>query len=188
MRRPVLLARLAVVAALTIVGQVVGLPQPFTGPFVNAMLVLTLVFVGWVPALVLGCVTPVVALVRGLLPPALGVALPIVAVGNAVFVSVYGLGCGLARQPLCYLGAVKIVTIVLTAALVKFSWFFLWVRGLLPLVMGARLPHVAAVVFTTPQFFSALEGGLGAVLLCVALVKTGVVEPVTPGRDIIAER
>ncbi len=183
MRQPALLARLALLAALTMAGQAVGLPQPFTGPFVNAMLVLTLLLEGWIPAVVLGCVTPVVALARGVLPPALGPLLPIIAAGNALFVSACALGCRVWKCPLCRLGAMRGLGVVLAAALVKFTWFALWVWVLVPVVAGAALPPAAAMALTTPQLFTALAGGAAALLLSAALVKTGVLASTSPANQ-----
>lgn len=172
-KRSKVVARLSLLAALTVAGQAAGLPQPFTGPFVNAMLILTVALVGWLPALGLGCITPVVALLRGLLPAGLGLAVPVIALGNGLLVSVYAAITRLWGRPPAY-PAVRAGTVAVAgAALAKYLWLTLCVTVLLPLVLGTKLPHPLVLALTTWQLFTALAGGVAALAFCAVLVRTG---------------
>jgi len=172
---------MSILAALTFAGQAAGLPQPFTGPFVNAMLLLILAFVGWGPAVAIGFVTPVVALLRGVLPPALGPALPVIAVGNGLLVTLYGTVCCLWSRRPAFPGWVPGLVAAGVAALGKFLWLTICVRLLLPVAFGLRLPAAAAVALTTPQLLTAFGGGVGALLVSAALARTGLFSP-SPGQ------
>ncbi|MCR4437769.1 MAG: ECF transporter S component [bacterium] len=173
MKRSKVLARLSLLAALTVAGQAAGLPQPFTGPFVNAMLVLTVALVGWVPALGLGCVTPVVALLRGLLPPALGPAVPVIALGNGLLVGAYASVCRLWRRLPASPGVLPGTVAVVAAALAKYLWLTLGVRLILPVVLGTKLSPSLVLVLTTWQLFTALAGVLAALGFNAVLARIG---------------
>ncbi|MBC7186264.1 MAG: ECF transporter S component [Calditrichaeota bacterium] len=173
MKRSKVLARLSLLAALTVAGQAAGLPQPFTGPFVNAMLLVTVALVGWIPAVGLGCITPVVALLRGLLPAGLGLAVPVIALGNGLLVSAYAAMARLWGRPPAYPGALAGTVAVAGAALAKYLWLTLGVKVLLPFVLGAKLPPSLVLVLTTWQLFTALAGGFAALAFCAVLVRTG---------------
>lgn len=176
------LARLSLLAALTFAGQAAGLPQPVTGPFVNAMLLLTLAFVGWGPAVGVGFVTPAVALLRGVLPPALGPVVPVIAVGNALLVSVYTAVCRLWGCRPTSPGWLAGLAAVGTAALGKFLWLSLCVQLLLPVAVGLRLPAAATFALTTVQLSTALAGGIGALLISAALRRTGLFSALRQGK------
>jgi hypothetical protein len=61
----------AVLLALTAAIQMAGLPQPITGPAVNAMLMLTTLVVGMAGGVAVGALTPGIAFLRGILAPRL---------------------------------------------------------------------------------------------------------------------
>ncbi len=88
-KRTLFIARMGIILALTLTLQVAGLPQPVTGPLINAMLLLTAVLFGNVAGVLLGCLTPGLALVRGQLPLALAPMVPFIAVGNALLVFIF---------------------------------------------------------------------------------------------------
>ena len=82
-------SRTAVIFALTLVIQMLGLPQLITGPLVNAFLLLATMFVGVSSGIIIGLFTPWVAFSRGILPAPLGPMIPFIMLGNATFVIVF---------------------------------------------------------------------------------------------------
>ena len=67
-----------------------GLPQPVTGPVVNALLIIAVETTGVGAAMLVGMVTPLNALLAGVLPLPLMVMIPFIALGNALFVGIFG--------------------------------------------------------------------------------------------------
>jgi len=81
----------AILLALTGAFQMMGLPQYFTGPVVNAMLYLATLTVGMESGILIGLFTPWVALIRGILPSPAQPMAPFIMVANATLVVVFGL-------------------------------------------------------------------------------------------------
>jgi hypothetical protein len=79
---------LAIGTALAITN--LGLPQPITGPLVNALLILTVEWAGPSQAILVGMVTPLGAAMRGILPLPLMVMIPFISLANAILVGLYG--------------------------------------------------------------------------------------------------
>lgn len=145
--------------AATIVLQLAGLPQPFTGPAVNMMLYISTLAVGIGAAVLIGCLTPVVAFTRGILPPPLAPAIPFIALGNAVLSVVYGILYPRSR-----------LLAVLAASLFKYLLLAGAVRFLI------QVPPGAAVALQTPQLLTALAGGALAWLLHSPLKRAGIID------------
>ncbi|AOQ22817.1 hypothetical protein MTAT_29020 [Moorella thermoacetica] len=142
----------ALLLALTVAVQIVGLPQPVTGPLVNAMLFLATLTVGMGGGVVIGALTPWIALIRGIVPPLVQPVTPFIMAANATLVIVFGL---LARfNP--WLG-------VIAAAVCKYGVFVLALKFILV------LPPKLAQAFQIPQLFTALAGGVIAVIVHKAL-------------------
>lgn len=134
-----------------------GLPQFVTGPLVNALLILTVLWCGVSQALFVGLVTPMGAALSGILPVPLAIMIPFIALGNGIFVSVFG---GLQR--------VNRWLALGVAAVLKFGLLYLAVTVLvarpLSLVIAGQ-PEVVAVpnafvgMMSWPQLLTALAGG-----------------------------
>ena len=165
---------LASFIALTIAGTMLGLPQLFTGPFVNAMLLLTAMVLDAFSAVLLCCITPLVAVVRGQLPPALAPMIPFIMLGNTLFVLVF---CRMQRLihartikssilrdgvSLCCAAAVKFLTLTASAGI------------LLPVLFGVTLPRHIISIMMFPQFFTAVAGGIFALVLFTLLTNLGI--------------
>lgn len=148
MTSTVWIARTAVLLALTVAIQMLGLPQPVTGPAVNAMLILTALLVTPAAGVVVGIFTPVIALWRGILPAPLAPMVPFIALGNAllvlVFVLIYRRQASLA---------------VVTAAIVKFVVLSTAVR------VFVTVPEPVALAMQTPQLVTAIVGGFVALII-----------------------
>lgn len=130
--------------------QMLGLPQPVTGPVVNAALFAAALFIGPWHAAGIGALTPAVAFARGILPAPLGPMIPFIAAGNALMVLLFHAAASRGRlAPGVALGAAA--KFALLAAAVNFA---------------VDVPAPVAAMMQWPQLLTALGGGLP---LCGAL-------------------
>lgn len=158
----VFLTRTAVLLALTLAIQMVGMPQYATGPLVNTMLYIAATFVGIWSGVAIGVVTPAIAFWRGILPPPLGPMIPFIALGNAVLVIVFGL---LERR-----GRLAAIAGIVAASVLK----FLVLSSAVRFVVEVK-PAIARMM-QTPQLLTALAGGAIAFIVSEALLRTGAVK------------
>ena len=162
------LARLAILIAFTLVIQMAGLPQPVTGPLVNALLLITAAILGGLSGVALGCMTPLVALLRGQLPPVLAPMVPFIAAANALLVFVFhAFFVRKSREWHVYAG-------IIAAAVVKYLFLMLSAQVLLPAVFGHDIPAVFIIAMSTPQLITALVGGLIAAVFIKLIQRAGV--------------
>jgi len=153
-RNILFITRTAILMALTLVIQMMGMPQYATGPLVNTMLYLAGVFVGiWGG-------TPVIALWRGILPAPLGPMVPFIALGNAVLVIIYGL---IEKRN-------KYIAVVL-ASVIKYLVLATAVRFIV------SVPPKIAQMMQVPQLVTALAGGAIAIILSEILVRRRLIKP-----------
>lgn len=123
--------------------QMLGLPQPITGPGVNALLLLAALIVGPWYAMAIGALTPVVAFARGILAAPLAPMIPFIALGNAVMIGLFSLFFSRRRAGLG----------VAVAAIAKFALLATVVRFVVD------VPQPIAVMMQWPQLITALAGG-----------------------------
>lgn len=142
------LTRAAMLLALALVVQALRLPQPFTGPAINAILFLTVPLVGGLAGVLIGFITPWVAVLTGILPPPVAPFAPFVMIGNALLCVTFAA----LRRVNAWLAAGA-------AAVVKFLWLAASVRYLAALFRIA-LPLKVAATFQVPQLYTALVGSL----------------------------
>jgi len=160
-------SRLVFLVALTIILEMVGLPQPATGPLVNMMLIITTLVVNPLGGVALGIVTPLVAVLRGQLPPLLIPMAPFIMIGNALFVLLFASLGGMIsapaeKEPLFSLWAW--IGLVVSAA-VKTTWLYVVVRMVLPHLIGKPVPTLLLALMSLPQFVTAIIGGSFAFLI-----------------------
>jgi hypothetical protein len=151
------LGRLVLLMATGLLITNLGLPQYVTGPLVNALLILTVLWSGVSQALFVGMVTPMGAALSGVLPLPLWIMIPFIALGNAVLVTCFG---GLRRTN-------RWVALTV-AAVAKFAVLYLAVTVLvahpLSLVIAGKaqavvVPSAIVNMMTWPQLLTALAGG-----------------------------
>jgi hypothetical protein len=157
--------RTAILMALTLVIQMMGMPQYATGPLVNTMLYVASVFVGIWGGVAIGLITPVIAFWRGILPPPLGPMIPFIALGNAVLVIVYGLV--VKRNKYVAIVAASVIKYLVLAAAVRFV---------------VAVPPKIAQMMQVPQLMTALAGGAIAILLSEILIQRGLLKPLSEMR------
>ncbi|TYP52466.1 ECF transporter S component [Thermosediminibacter litoriperuensis] len=137
------LTRTALLLAVTLMVQYLKMPQLITGSLVNAMLVIASGAVGVFSGITIGLLTPVIALLVGILkfPP----MVPFIMAGNALYVWLYS------SQKNAMIG-------VPLAAVAKYAWLSISVVYILNW-FGIRVPAPVVQAFTLPQLFTALLGG-----------------------------
>lgn len=175
------LTRTALFLALALAIQLLRFPQPITGPAINALLLLAALMIGPWPAVLIGCLTPGVALLVGIIPPIVSPLVPFIMLANAILILVfYGISQAInptrgsfylssqfrsGRRP-----AVALYSGMGLAALAKFGFLYLitqfavqwfyqlgWIK--------AAIPSQALLTFQLPQLYTALIGGILAVTL-----------------------
>ena len=152
------LTKTGVLLALTLAFQIFlqTYAQPVVGPLVNMMLILTVLLVGTIPAIVIGCLTPLVAFLVGIMP--LMPVVPFIMVGNALMVLLFSF----TRNKLTDYGALAL------GAFGKFAFLAFSVRYLLILFLPQVPPRLVAAL-SLPQLYTALIGGLIAIILAKRL-------------------
>ena len=162
------ISRLVVFVTLTVVIEILGFPQPITGPLVNMMLILTTLILGPVAGVILGILTPLIAVFRGQLPPPLMPMVPFIMFGNSIFVLLFAAidqrlkKLSPSRRLLASPGS---WLALFAGAFAKFIWLYSAVRILLPRLIGTSIPPTVLALMSTPQFFTAMTGGIFAFLL-----------------------
>ncbi len=140
------LVRTALLFALTLVIQMLGLPQFFTGPLVNAFLLLAALLNGIWSGVIIGLFTPWIAFARGILAPPLGPMIPFIMAGNAILVIVFSLVAG-KRENLR-----REITGIILGSFLKYLLLSQAVA------LGGASASTVAKAMQTPQLFTALAG------------------------------
>ena len=136
-------SRTAILLAIALVFQMGGFPQFITGPLVNTVLYLAAMVVGWQGGILIGILTPVIASMRGILPPPLTPLIPFIALGNAILVILF-----------FWLQFKNKIAGIIVASVVK---FLLLVSAVKLLV---QVPPAIAKMMSIPQLITALAGGV----------------------------
>ncbi|AEE97758.1 ECF transporter S component [Mahella australiensis] len=143
----------AVLLAITLAVQMIGLPQPITGPAVNAMLILSAAFAGPISGIIIGLLTPLIAFMRGILAAPLAPMIPFIMIGNGTLVLLFWLGCRLIKN---LMGS---VAGIVTGSVIK----FLILSAAVNLIVS--VPEPVAQAMQLPQLFNALIGGVIALIV-----------------------
>ena len=146
------LTRTALLLALTLAIQGFRLPPFMTGPLVNFMLILSTIIVGTAGGIIIGSISPWIALMVGILPAPLAPAVPFIMLGNAVYCLLFGL----LHDGRRWLG-------VGAASLAK----FLLIAGAVQFVLS--LPTPVTQLLMIPQLINALVGGAAALVAATYL-------------------
>ena len=142
------ISRTAILLSIALVFQMGGFPQFITGPLVNTVLYLAAMIVGWQGGIIIGFFTPVIAAMRGILPPPLTPLIPFIALGNTMLVMVFFL-----------LKSKNKIAGIIIASVVKFLVLVSAVKLLV------QVPPAIARMMSFPQLVTALAGGFVALLI-----------------------
>jgi len=169
-KRTLFIARISIILALTLVIQMAGFPQPITGPLVNTMLFITASLFGTLAGVILGSLTPLVALIRGQLPPILAPMVVFIIGGNAILVLTYNV---IVKSWENFIGktSAKMSQLagILVASVAKFVFLTFAVRIVLPVIFNVSIGEKFAFLMTTPQLITAILGGIIAVIILTFL-------------------
>lgn len=145
----------AVLLAIAALFPALKFPQYITGPVVNFVLILATYILGTAGGVTVGCFTPWVAFLAGLMP--LILLPPIIMVGNAI----YTLSFGLLKK----YRWVGMISGVIIGAILKYAFLSFSVTHLV------KAPPKLIQMLSLPQLFTALAGGI----LALIVIKTGII-------------
>jgi ABC-type Co2+ transport system permease subunit len=123
--------------------------QWFTGPLVNAVLLLCVLFVGRSEAIFLGLVPSTVALSTGILPAALAPMIPFIMISNALYVIVFSV-----------LWKKDFFIAIGISSFLKFFFLFLVSTFLLGSFFESHILQNVVVMMSWPQLITAIIGGM----------------------------
>ena len=166
--------------ALTLVIQMLGFPQPITGPLINMMLFLAVMHLGPGAGVLLGIFTPLVALWRGELPIFLAPMVPFIMIGNALLVLGFYLATTKLRLWRQRAGRnwrlARAGVGIVSGALLKFVFFLLGIGLVMPLMIkDPAIQKVASTMLSFAQLITATIGGVLALVVLHFLQKARIV-------------
>jgi len=152
------IARTGLMLAVTLVFQIGfrQFAQPLVGPLVNMMLILTTLTVGLASGIFVGTLTPIIALIIGILP--IIPMIPMIIIANVVYVCVFFVINNRFKKR-----AISILSVIV-ASCIKFGLLYGSVRLILPLFIETVKPPIIAA-FSLPQLYTALIGGFIAIII-----------------------
>lgn len=131
--------------------------QLVAGSIVNAVLILSLVMYGFRPTFILCFVPSMVALFSGMLPTVIAPILPFVMISNVVFISViYFFRKTFSQENKGYWFGIVL------GAFAKFLFLFLSVNIISRLLVRQEIAQKILTMFSWPQLFTAISGGVVA--------------------------
>ena len=152
------MSRTAILLAIALVFQMGGFPQFITGPLINTVLYLAAMIVGWQGGMLIGILTPVIASIRGILPPPLTPLIPFIALGNSILVILF-----------FWLQSKNKIAGIIIASLAKFLLLVSAVK------LVVQVPPAIAQMMSFPQLITALVGGAIALVLAHFFKKTNTI-------------
>ncbi len=168
-QRTLFITRLVVLTSLTLAIQLIGLPQPVTGPLINLMLILTTLVLNAPAGMALGIITPLAAVLRGQLPPVLAPMVPFIMISNILLVLIFAtlrrLMSGSARPSRRPIRSASTWFALVSGSLIKTGWLYVSASLVLPVLLGDTLPSRMIGMMALPQLITALIGGALAMIL-----------------------
>ena len=170
------IAKIGIMLALTLTLQyITGLAgiQLLTGSIVNMMLLISLLVSGLIGGLVVGLISPFVGFLLGLSGNIL--LTPFIGISNAIFITLFAVMVKIFQEKYGKLdnlvGWIKQITALVIASTAKFIFlFFVTLKLILPLIMD-KVPPILATTFGITQIFTAMIGGVLAIILSMLLEK-----------------
>lgn len=158
------ITRTGILLALALIFQLgfQSFAQPIVGPLVNLVLILSAALVGTLSGVVIGCFTPLIASMVGILK--LAPMVPFIMIGNSILVILFNLVRKRISKGREYIGLV-------VAALGKFAFLAFSVRYLVILFMP-KVPSQVIAAFSLPQLYTALAGGIVAIIIMKLIPKS----------------
>lgn len=148
-----LLTKAAVLLAIALVFQLTKMGQYVTGTGVNAVLITAVGICGLPWAAAIGFMTPMLAVLLGVQPPAAVVLVPFIIAGNILYAVLFSM----IRKYNDYIA-------VIAAAAVKFALLYMAANLIID-----NLPAPIKLAFSFPQLITALAGGAVAIIVLKVL-------------------
>jgi hypothetical protein len=139
------ITRIALLLALALTVQQLKI-QWLTGPAINAILLLAAAYTNIYSASILGMITPIMALLFGIMP--IAVVVPFIMISNVLYIVVYKW-----QYSKNYFVAIS------TASIAKFLVLTTAVKFII------SVPPGVAYALSTPQLFTAVTGGIIATII-----------------------
>jgi hypothetical protein len=137
------------------------------------MLILTTLSLDFRAGIALGCMTPLVAVIRGQLPPILFPMAPFIMVGNALYVTIFYFIYYYHTRKIEYpLKSVRAWIGLILGAFLKFVFLYAAVHFIMPFLLGKTFPNVVLAAMSFPQFITAMVGGILAFVIFSLLKKS----------------
>lgn len=137
--------------------------QFLTGPIINALLILSFLYLGKNKALFLALIPSTVALSRGLLPLTLAPMVPFIMISNCLYLLTFA--------KLQTNNQIKNFLAILLSAIIKSAFLFIVSKLLMENILVAPLASKIAVMMSWPQLWTATLGGVLALLIDSGLKK-----------------
>lgn len=150
-----LLTKAAVLLAIAIVFQLAKMGQYVTGTGINTVLITAVGICGLPWAAAIGLMTPVLAVLLGVQPPATVVLVPFIIAGNIIYSALFSI----IRKYNDYIA-------ILAAALAKFALLYTAANAIV-----SKLPAPVKLAFSFPQLITAISGGVIALVILRAAKK-----------------
>lgn len=148
-----LLTKASVLLAIAIVFQLTKMGQYVTGTGINAVLITAVGTCGLPWAAAIGFLTPALAVLLGVQPPATVVLVPFIMASNILYAALFSI----VRKKNEFFG-------VLAAAFAKFILLYMAAN-----IIVTKLPAPIKLAFSFPQLITALAGGIIAITIMKAL-------------------
>lgn len=146
-----LLTKASILLAIAIVFQITKMGQYVTGTGINTVLITAVGVCGLPWAAAIGFMTPMLALLLGVQPPATVVLVPFIIAGNIVYVALFKI----LKKYNEYIGLVA-------AAFAKFILLYTAAN-----IIVNKLPAPIKLAFSFPQLITAIAGGA----IAIAVIK-----------------
>lgn len=162
------IVRTGLLLALALIFQM-GIKIPtLVGPLVNFVLIASTLTVGILSGVIIGCFTPLIALVVGVIPAFLAPQIPFIIAGNAILVIIFGITNNYIKKGGGYLG-------LALGSLLKFAVLAGSIRLIINFYSHSipvkAIPGVIAT-FSVPQLYNAVIGGILAIIVVKLLPKS----------------
>ncbi|ABR46861.1 conserved hypothetical protein [Alkaliphilus metalliredigens QYMF] len=151
------IARTGVLLALALVFQIgfTGFAQPVVGPLVNMVLIMSVIKVGVTAGMMIGCLTPLVAFLVGIM--GLFPVVPFIMMGNCLFVVLFHVMRKNKGRQWEY--------IALGIAAIGKAGFLAFSIRYVVVFFVPQIPPPLIAALSLPQFYTSLVGGLMAIVV-----------------------
>ncbi len=150
---------IVLIAAATF-APLLGHQQFIAGPFVNAILFISVIVLNTESAIIIGLFPSLYALSVGILPPVLAPMIPFIMLGNAILVMAFN-----------HLRKINFWFGMVASSFLKFAFLFASSTIVVNLIVKKEIASSAATMMSWPQFLTAILGGIIAYLFLKTIKK-----------------